>query len=91
MEEEDATIRVELQYAKILQAKGLYIAKEETKGRCLLSSKNFTEGSEVLANEPYVAALKQVRNCENYLSLLTLLTRSAWKHIATIVLSNHRK
>ncbi len=77
MEEEDATVRVERQYTRILQAKGLYIKKEETKGRCLFSSKSFQEGSEVLANEPYVATLKQVRNYKNYLSLLILLTRSA--------------
>lgn len=52
--------RVELIYASLLLARGLFIERDGTKGRCVYSSKRIEPGTEVLADEPYVAALKQV-------------------------------
>lgn len=57
---EDANAEVERQYAKLLAPKGLRIVKDESKGRCIFATRNVAEGTEVLNDEPYLAALKQV-------------------------------
>lgn len=60
MEGEDAGA-VERKYTSLLSAKKLYIEKIESKGRCIFTSHNISTGTEVLSEEPYLAALKQVR------------------------------
>lgn len=56
----EGAARVAGEYASLFATKGLYIEKEETKGRCVRTSRAIAAGTELFADEPYVATLKQV-------------------------------
>jgi hypothetical protein len=79
---EDATAA---QLAPFLARYGLVVQLSNSKGRCLIASRAFKQGAEVLAQEPYVAVLdgnSQHKRCDRCFSLSSNLKRcSACKSV----------